>query len=199
MEGNDLAAGAFVELRVDGALRGHLGRCDLGGGGLAAEVVSLAAAAASGDPRFPPLEAGELSRLEVKVTVLGPRRAARAEEAPRPGGARASRPTGAGGARVEGFTAGRPAPGRPRELSEEASAPPLPGALRPGRDGLLVRLGWHGGVLLPAAAHRGRSAEEVLARACLSAGLPPGAWREPAATVELFEVEEAVSSPPAAR
>jgi AmmeMemoRadiSam system protein A len=65
-----------------------------------------------------------------------------------------------------------------------------------GRDGVLVRRGPHTGVLLPAAAAgRGWDAETVLARACLAAGLPPRAWREPDARVELFAAEELASGP----
>jgi len=70
--------------------------------------------------------------------------------------------------------------------------------LEVGRDGVLVRRGAHAGVLLPgAAAGRGWDAETVLARACLAAGLPPGAWREPDARVDLFAAEEVASGPAA--
>jgi AmmeMemoRadiSam system protein A len=71
-----------------------------------------------------------------------------------------------------------------------------PSDLAVGRDGVLVRRGPHTGVLLPAAtAGRGWGAETVLARACLAAGLPPGAWREPDARVELFAAEELAGGP----
>ena len=64
-------AGAFVTLRVAGALRGCLGhvRADAA---LADVVASMAVAAACSDPRFPPLTALELARAEFEVSVLGP-------------------------------------------------------------------------------------------------------------------------------
>jgi AMMECR1 domain-containing protein len=40
------------------------------------------------------------------------------------------------------------------------------------------------------AVENGWDAATFLARACLKAGLHPGAWREPDATVELFAAEE---------
>jgi AmmeMemoRadiSam system protein A len=63
--------------------------------------------------------------------------------------------------------------------------------LRIGRDGVLVQLGWHRGALLPqVAVEEGWDAETFLERTCLKAGLPPNAWRDPAAVVELFAAEE---------
>ena len=60
-----------------------------------------------------------------------------------------------------------------------------------GRDGVLVQLGWHRGALLPRVAlEEGWDRETFLARTCLKAGLPPDAWRDPAAKVELFSAEE---------
>ena len=60
-----------------------------------------------------------------------------------------------------------------------------------GRDGVLVRLGWHRGALLPSvAAEEGWSAATFLERTCLKAGLPPHAWQDPTAVVELFSTEE---------
>ncbi len=65
------------------------------------------------------------------------------------------------------------------------------GELQVGRDGILVRLGWHRGVLLPrVGVEQGWDARTFLARTCLKAGLPPGAWEDPAAVVELFSAEE---------
>ena len=70
---------------------------------------------------------------------------------------------------------------RMREVSE----------LQVGRDGVLVRLGWHRGALLPGvAAEEGWDAETFLERTCLKAGLPPDSWKDPAAVVELFSTEE---------
>jgi AmmeMemoRadiSam system protein A len=66
-----------------------------------------------------------------------------------------------------------------------------PAELEIGRDGVLVRLGWHRGALLPrVAVEEGWDAETFLERTCLKAGLPPGAWRDPQAQVELFSTEE---------
>jgi AmmeMemoRadiSam system protein A len=65
------ASGVFVTIRRRGDLRGCLGtlQCDQG---LAGEVARCAADAASEDPRFPPVAAGELAELSVEVSVLGP-------------------------------------------------------------------------------------------------------------------------------
>jgi AmmeMemoRadiSam system protein A len=60
-----------------------------------------------------------------------------------------------------------------------------------GRDGVLVQHGWHRGALLPqVAVEEGWDRETFLARACLKAGLPPHAWRDAEAVVELFSAEE---------
>jgi uncharacterized protein len=60
-----------------------------------------------------------------------------------------------------------------------------------GRDGVLVRLGWHRGVLLPqVAVEQGWDPVTFLERACLKAGLPPHAWQDPEAVIELFSAEE---------
>jgi len=60
-----------------------------------------------------------------------------------------------------------------------------------GRDGVAVGRGWHHGLLLPGeATARGWDARTWLERTCLAAGLPPGAWQEPDATVELFSAED---------
>jgi AmmeMemoRadiSam system protein A len=66
-----LRAGAFVTLHLDGDLRGCIGQP--GGDNLLAEVVEeCAVAAATEDPRFPPLTPAELSRVHLEVSVLGP-------------------------------------------------------------------------------------------------------------------------------
>jgi AmmeMemoRadiSam system protein A len=62
--------GAFVTLRVDGALRGSLGTLQPAGP-LARTVVEMAVAAASRDPRFPPLSPAEVEAADVRVSVLG--------------------------------------------------------------------------------------------------------------------------------
>jgi len=104
----------------------------------------MAVAAATRDPRFPPLAAEELDDLDLRISALGPTRPMRD-----------------------------------------------PSELVVGRDGLVVRRGWHRGTLLPAVAvENGWDGATFLARACLKAGLHPGAWREPDAAVELFGAEE---------
>jgi len=65
--------GAFVTLRVGGELRGCIGTFT-SAGSLAGTVARMAGSAASEDPRFEPVRAAELDRLEVQVSVLGPRR-----------------------------------------------------------------------------------------------------------------------------
>lgn len=66
-----------------------------------------------------------------------------------------------------------------------------PLSLRVGEHGVVVRQGWHRGVLLPVVAvERGWDAPTFLKHACLKAGLPATAWRDPATIVELFDAEE---------
>jgi AmmeMemoRadiSam system protein A len=61
----------FVTLRIDRELRGCLGTLEAEEP-LARAVVRHAVAAALHDPRFPPLAPGELARLHLSVSVLGP-------------------------------------------------------------------------------------------------------------------------------
>ena len=63
-------AGAFVSLHEDGGLRGCIGTIGPTRDSLAEEIVHNAVSAATGDPRFPPVTADELDRLEIKVDVL---------------------------------------------------------------------------------------------------------------------------------
>jgi AmmeMemoRadiSam system protein A len=66
-----------------------------------------------------------------------------------------------------------------------------PSEIAVGRDGLLVKRGWHRGTLLPVVAtENGWDAATFLRRTCLKAGLPPDAWSAPDAAVELFAAEE---------
>lgn len=59
-----------------------------------------------------------------------------------------------------------------------------------GRDGLVIGLGPHRGLLLPQVAERyGWTAEEFLDQTCRKAGLQPGDWRDPAATISAFSAE----------
>ena len=68
------AGGAFESLHVRGELRGCIGTFRPGAS-LAKVVAEMAVAAASEDPRFPPLTAADVPGLDVHVSVLGPLRA----------------------------------------------------------------------------------------------------------------------------
>lgn len=60
-----------------------------------------------------------------------------------------------------------------------------------GVHGLMVRKGWNRGVLLPkVAVEHGWDAQNFLKHACLKAGLPAIAARDPELVVEVFEAEE---------
>jgi AmmeMemoRadiSam system protein A len=60
-----------------------------------------------------------------------------------------------------------------------------------GRHGLVVRMGWNRGVLLPkVAVEHGWDGPTFLKHACLKAGLPAVAARDPELRVEIFEAEE---------
>jgi uncharacterized protein len=65
------ASGVFVTLKVRGELRGCLGTLECRGG-LAPDVLRCAADAASVDPRFAAVSAGELPEISIEVSVLGP-------------------------------------------------------------------------------------------------------------------------------
>jgi len=67
----DVRAGAFVTLHRDGELRGCIGSLETDRP--VGEIVrQSAAAAASEDPRFPPVAPGEVPALDIEVSVLGP-------------------------------------------------------------------------------------------------------------------------------
>ncbi|MFQ5894901.1 MAG: AmmeMemoRadiSam system protein A [Nitrospinota bacterium] len=65
-------AGAFVSLKKGGDLRGCVGTAEPREANVAAEVIRNAIAAASRDPRFPPLALGELAEVSVSVDVVAP-------------------------------------------------------------------------------------------------------------------------------
>ena len=65
------ASGVFVTLKARGALRGCLGTLQCRDG-LAPDVLRCAADAASADPRFAAVSAGELPEIAIEVSVLGP-------------------------------------------------------------------------------------------------------------------------------
>ena len=65
-------AAAFVCLKTRGRLRGCIGTTSPRQPSLAAEVVDNAVAACCRDPRFPPVEPGELDSIDYTVDVLSP-------------------------------------------------------------------------------------------------------------------------------
>jgi AmmeMemoRadiSam system protein A len=89
---------------------------------------------------------------------------------------------------------------RPEEIPElqvsvSALEPPHrladPRTVEVGRQGLVVKKGWHRGALLPRVAVEQRwDAEAFLRHTCLKAGLPPSAWRDEDCEVEAFEADE---------
>jgi AmmeMemoRadiSam system protein A len=66
-----LHAGVFVSFHNHGELRGCIGYTEADRP-LADLVGRFAIAAATGDPRFPPLTAAELDQCDIEVSVLGP-------------------------------------------------------------------------------------------------------------------------------
>ena len=89
---------------------------------------------------------------------------------------------------------------RPEEIAElQVSVSALeaphrladPRTVEVGRQGLVVKKGWHRGALLPRVAVEQRwDAEAFLRHTCLKAGLPPSAWRDEDCEVEAFEADE---------
>jgi len=67
----DVKAGAFVTLRQKGHLRGCIGHI-IGQKPLGQTVVEMAAAAATQDPRFPPVKPAEIKELKYEISVLTP-------------------------------------------------------------------------------------------------------------------------------
>ena len=63
--------GAFVTLKVDGQLRGCIGRLDTESP-LWGKIPELTRAAAFEDNRFPPLNESELDRTDIEITIMGP-------------------------------------------------------------------------------------------------------------------------------
>lgn len=64
-------AGVFVSLHLRGELRGCIGTIEPQQENVAAEIIANAIAAATDDPRFPPVRPEELDELEISVDVLG--------------------------------------------------------------------------------------------------------------------------------
>jgi AmmeMemoRadiSam system protein A len=67
----DKPCGAFVSLRIQGGLRGCIGRM-AASAPLEETVRLMAREAAFGDPRFPPLTPQELGRVAIEISVLSP-------------------------------------------------------------------------------------------------------------------------------
>ena len=65
-------AGAFVSLKKRGQLRGCIGTIEPMEENVAQEIIRNAIAAASRDPRFPPVGLEELEELDISVDVLTP-------------------------------------------------------------------------------------------------------------------------------
>jgi AmmeMemoRadiSam system protein A len=68
-----MRAGVFVSLHLkNGELRGCIGTIDPMRENLAEEIIENALSAATRDPRFSPVHAGELNELDISVDVLTP-------------------------------------------------------------------------------------------------------------------------------
>jgi AmmeMemoRadiSam system protein B/AmmeMemoRadiSam system protein A len=65
--------GAFVTLKIDGVLRGCIGRF-ISSDPLYELVKASALSSAFEDPRFPPLTMSDYDKIEIEITVLGPLR-----------------------------------------------------------------------------------------------------------------------------
>jgi AmmeMemoRadiSam system protein A len=62
--------------------------------------------------------------------------------------------------------------------------------IKVGRDGLIIRQGFHTGLLLPQVpVEYGWNTETYLEHLCLKAGLPKDAWKEKGTTIEAFQGE----------
>jgi AmmeMemoRadiSam system protein A len=66
-----IPTGAFVTLHKQGQLRGCIGHLHADHP-LYATVVEMAIAAATQDPRFPPVQAEELKEIDIEISVLSP-------------------------------------------------------------------------------------------------------------------------------
>jgi AmmeMemoRadiSam system protein A len=65
-------AGVFVSLKIRGKLRGCIGTISAVTDSIAEEIVRNAVSSCSEDPRFSPVTANELDRIDYSVDVLGP-------------------------------------------------------------------------------------------------------------------------------
>ncbi|MCB2225211.1 MAG: AmmeMemoRadiSam system protein A [Desulfarculaceae bacterium] len=71
LPGPEIERGAFVTLHEHGRLRGCIGNF-VGQGPLSQTIEEMAVAAASQDPRFPPLRREELDQVDLEISVLSP-------------------------------------------------------------------------------------------------------------------------------
>lgn len=138
-------SGVFVTLDLKDELRGCIGfpmpkRLDKA-------LPEAAIAAATQDPRFPPVELPDLNQITFEVTILTP----------------------------------------PAELKVDDPSL-LPSKIKVGRDGLMVKHGYHSGLLLPQVpVEHGWSQEEFLNYTCQKAGLPNDCWKDKQTRVYAFE------------
>ena len=63
-------AGVFVSIKKRGELRGCIGTFEPTRANVAEEIIANAVGSATRDPRFPPVNAAELSQLEYSVDIL---------------------------------------------------------------------------------------------------------------------------------
>ena len=77
----------------------------------------------------------------------------------------------------------------PLQLIQYRNVQELMQKIRPGIDGVLVKRGWHRGLLLPQVWRQIPSCEEFLAHVALKAGLSPSVYEEPGTEVYVFQVQ----------
>ena len=65
-------AGVFVSLHKHGTLRGCIGTFMPTTKNIATEIIEMAIASSTSDPRFPPVVKSELDTLEISIDVLSP-------------------------------------------------------------------------------------------------------------------------------
>jgi len=134
-----LPCGAFVTLKVNGGLRGCIGRITASRP-LLQTVREVALCSAFEDPRFPPLTPAEWPAVRLEISVLSP------------------------------F----------RKVTDVQS-------IEVGTHGIMIRSGYHSGLLLPqVATEQGWDRETFLRHVCFKAGLPADAWTSPCAQIEIF-------------
>ncbi len=138
-------SGIFVTLDLQDELRGCIGfpmpkKLD-------EALPEAAIAAATQDPRFPPVKSAELDKITFEVTVLTP----------------------------------------PVELKVDDPLQ-LPSRIKVGRDGLIVKQGYHSGLLLPQVPVEYEwNQEEFLDFTCQKAGLPSNCWKDKQTKIFSFE------------